>query len=92
MRKETLVPKSARPIPISLTHDEADVLKAPVGAGGQQGFHQMIVNQLQGGNLVVMLDDDELGKLIRYMTQYGQGGFQGRLRKAFQRPLRGLLG
>lgn len=83
--------KSAKPITLTLVKSEADAILAPVGDGGQQTFQQQIINQLQGGNLTVDFDDDELGKLIRYMTQYGPGGFQGRLRKAFKRPLTELL-
>lgn len=39
----------------------------------------------------VSLTDSELGELIRYMTQYGEGGFQGRLRRAFLRSVYELL-
>ena len=83
--------KSAKPIVLVLEVDEAAQLLAPAGAGGQQVFHQEIIDQLQNGNLAVAFDDDQLGKLIRYMTQYGPGGFQSRLRKAFQRPLLALI-
>jgi hypothetical protein len=83
--------KAPRPIMLTLTADEAMELLAPAGEGGQQIFQQQIINQLQGGNLVVAFDDDQLGKLIRYMTQYGRGGFQGRLQKAFRRPLLKLI-
>lgn len=85
------MPKAPRPIVLTLTPDEASELLAPAGEGGQQTFHQLIINQLQGGNLSIAFDDDQIGKLIRYMTQYGQGGFQGRLRKAFRRPLLALI-
>ncbi len=83
--------KAPSPIILTLTADEAAELLAPAGAGGQQTFQQLIISQLQGGNLAVSFDDDQLGKLIRYMTQYGPGGFQSRLRKAFRRPLRDLI-
>jgi len=85
------MPPPARPIVLTLTSDEAAELLAPVGAGGQQTFHQGIIGQLQNGNLVLAFNDDQLGKLIRYMTQYGPGGFQSRLRKAFRRSLLELL-
>lgn len=83
--------KTAKPIEFVLTQSEADILSEPAGAGGQQGFHQQLRDQLQNGNLTIRLDDDQVGKLIRYATQYGPGGFQGRLRKAFGRTLRTLL-
>ena len=85
------MPKAASPFILVLTKEEAAELLAPVGSGGQQAFHQLLINQLQGGNLTIAFDDDHLGKLIRYMTQYGPGGFQSRLRKAFHRPLLELL-
>lgn len=85
------MPKAAKPIILTLTVDEAAELLAPAGAGGQQIFQQLIINQLQAGNLAVAFDDDQLGKLIRYTTQYGPGGFQSRLRKAFRRPLLELI-
>lgn len=87
----SVMPKTAKPIVLVLTADEAAELLAPIGDGGQQGFHQGILNQLQNGNLAIAFDDDQLGKLIRYMTQYGPGGFQSRLRKAFRRPLLDLI-
>ena len=83
--------KPAKPVTLVLTADEAADLLAPVGAGGQQGFQQQLIAQLQAGSLTMAFDDDQLGKLIRYMTQYGPGGFQGRLRKAFRRSLLELL-
>ena len=83
--------KPAKPLTLTLTAAEAAELLAPAGAGGQQTFHQLIRDQLEDGNLTVSFDDDQLGKLIRYMTQYGPGGFQGRLRKAFKRPLLELI-
>lgn len=85
------MPPPARPIVLTLTSDEAAELLAPVGAGGQQTFHQGIIQQLGNGNLAIAFNDDQLGKLIRYMTQYGPGGFQSRLRKAFRRSLLELL-
>ena len=85
------MPKEARPVTLILTADEAAEILAPAGQGGQQGFQQEIIQQLHDGNLTLSFDDDKLGKLIRYMTQYGPGGFQGRLRKAFRRPLLALL-
>ncbi len=84
------MPKGPSPIVLSLTQDEAAELLAPAGQGGQQGFQEWIIGQLQDGNLAVAFDN-QLGKLIRYMTQYGPGGFQGRLQKAFRRPLRELI-
>lgn len=85
------MPPAPRPIVFTLTEAEAAELLAPIGNGGQQTFHEGILAQLQNGNRAVAFTDDQLGRLIRYMTQYGPGGFQGRLRKAFRRSLIELL-
>jgi hypothetical protein len=81
----------ARPFSIHLSQDEAAELLLPSGSGGHQTLHENLIGQLANGNLQIILDDEDLGKLIRYMTQYGSGGFQSRLRKAFKRPLIDLL-
>jgi len=75
---------------VTLTEDEAAILQQPVGSGGQQSLHQMLVNQLQNGNLTITLHDDQLGRLIRYMG-YGQGGFQNRLKNTFRRTITNKL-
>ncbi len=48
--------------------------------------------QFENGNSTLDLTDAQLGRIVRHMTQYGSGGFQGRLRRAFMRPLRDMLG
>ena len=83
--------REAKPIKLTLTGTEAVQLLEPAGEGGQQQLADFLRDQLKGGNLDISLDDTELGKLIRYMTQYGSGGFQGRLQRAFRRPLRSLI-
>jgi len=85
------MPKEAKAIVLSLTEAEAAELLEPSGEGGHQSFHEFIREQLSGSNLSVAFNDEQLGKLIRYMTQYGSGGFQGRLNRAFRRPLSDLL-
>ena len=64
------------------------MLLAPAGKEEPQ---QHLTVQL-GKGWEVTFDDEQLGKLARYMAQYNSGGFQGRLRQAFLRPLRELLG
>jgi hypothetical protein len=83
--------KAPRPFSITITQTEANEILTPHGAGGQQQFHDLLRNQLANGNLTILLDDADLGKLVRYMTQYGSGGFQGRLKKAFTRALRDII-
>lgn len=77
---------SYTPVSVTLTAAEAAELSQPVGTGGQQSLHQMLISQLQNGNLTITLNDEQLGRLIRYMG-YGSGGFQSRLRKTFRRTV-----
>jgi hypothetical protein len=83
--------KEPRPVSLNLTKEQAAFLLEPSGDGGHQQLHEMLRSQLIDGSLTISLDDYDLGKVIRYMTQYGSGGFQDRLRKALQDPLVRLL-
>ena len=76
-----------------LEPDEAAyITQTPVaGQGGLQAFQRKLQEQLASGN-TIRLDNLGVGRLIRYITQYHDGGFQGRLRNAFERSLRDLLG
>jgi len=86
-----LAGRQPKPFSFTLTPDEALILTGAKGRGGQQTLHRRLVAQLANGNLTIELDDRRFGELIRYMTRYGQGGFQGRLRDAFRRVLGDLL-
>jgi hypothetical protein len=83
--------KEPKHVTLTLTEEQASHLLAPAGEGGHQQLHEMLRHQLAGGNLTVDLNDEELGRIVRYMTQYGSGGFQGRLKKALADPLVRLL-
>ncbi len=83
---------AARRFSFSLTPEEAALISRPAGSGGHQGIHRRLSLQLAAGQNVVELDDRQFGELVRHITQYGSGGYQGRLRKAFDRSLRELLG
>lgn len=85
------MPKTPRPFRITLTSEEATELLAPHGDGGHQDLQDNLRAQLSGSNRTLALTDTQLGKIIRYMTQYGSGGFQSRLLKAFKRPLIDLI-
>ncbi len=78
--------RAPRPFTFTLTPSEVAEMEAPSGQGGHQSLHARIRSELAGGPAVTF-DDEEMGELIRYMTQYGSGGFQGRLRRAFIRSL-----
>lgn len=80
----------AKPFVLTLNTDEIALLRQPAGSGGHQSLHRRLNEQLSQGDSLI-LDDAEIGQVLRYMSQYGSGGFQGRLREALIRPLREVL-
>jgi hypothetical protein len=80
-----------KPFIFVLLPEEAREITEANGTGGHQSLHRRLVAELERGGLTIVLSDKQLGELIRYMTQYESGGFQGRLRRAFERSLRELL-
>jgi len=83
--------RKPKPFNFTLLPTEVAELQAPSGKGGHQGLHSRLRVELAVGPTVTF-DDAEMGELIRYMSQYGDGGFQGRLRRAFIRSLCGQIG
>ena len=83
--------REARPFEFHLDETEVDAITGAVGTGGHQTLHRRLTRELQDGARTVTFTDEELGELIRYMTRYGSGGFQSRLRDAFKRSLGELL-
>ena len=80
------MPRQPRPFSFRLTETEVAEMEPPSGQGGHQGLHNRI-RQALTVEPIVTFDDQQLGELIRYMSQYGSGGFQGRLRRAFIRSI-----
>lgn len=83
----TRIPK---PFVFTLKPHEIAELKSAAGAGGHQSLLRRLTTELERGPKVTFTDE-QLGELIRYMTLYGSGGFQSRLRQAFARSLGDLL-
>jgi hypothetical protein len=83
--------RAPKPFEFTLTPQEIAVLQAPAGDGGQQGYHKRLMEQL-AESPTIRLSDEELGELIRCMSRYGSGGFQGRLQKAFLRLIARQIG
>lgn len=81
----------AGPFVFRLNPHEIAEIQNPAGEGGFQSFQDRLLGELAVTGDTVNLDDEELGKLIRYMTRYKSGGFQGHLREAFIRSFRSLL-
>lgn len=75
----------------SLNFEEVQAIAGAAGSGGHQELHRRIVDELEKNNNQVTFNDQQLGELIRYMTRYGSGGFQGRLRAAFRRSIMELF-
>lgn len=82
----------ASPFIFKLEQREIAELKQPAGEGGFQSFQERLLNELEKTGDTISLDDDEFGKLARYMTRYKSGGFQGHLREAFIRSFKDLFG
>ena len=62
----------------SLPADAAEALARPVvGQGGFQSLLRQLQGSLDGGDLT--LTPEVIAKMVRYVQDYGQGGFQGRL-------------
>lgn len=76
---------------ITLTEEEAAALTEGDATIGPPKLRSALRDQLVEGNLTVKLDDGQLGRVIRTMTQGGSGPFQSRLRRAFRRPLLTML-
>lgn len=66
-------------VTIELPDDALEALRRPVV--GQGGF-QSLLRELQdrvGTGSVLTLTPDLIARIVRYVQDYGQGGFQGRL-------------
>lgn len=83
--------RPTKPFVFELSAEEALFISEAKGSGGQQTLHRKLVEDLAKGNLTIEMDDRQLGELIRYMTRYGSGGFQERLRRAFARSFLDLF-
>lgn len=80
---------------LTLTDDEAlEITGKPAnGTGGLQNLIRSLQAHLNAGHRTFSFDDTELARLLRYMVLYDEGGgFEGRLHRAFRRPLRDCLG
>jgi len=65
-------------IMIQLSNEAVDLLNRKVnGTGGWQSLLENLQSQLVGNFLV--LNPSDIGKIIRYTTEYGTGGFEDRL-------------
>ena len=67
------------PVVIDLSPTELEFLARPAnGRGGYQSMLRRLQKQIQGGKLTISQEEAE--HLRKYAGNYGQGGFQGRLK------------
>jgi hypothetical protein len=65
---------------IFLSPEEGAALMRKVnGTGGFQSLLRMLQKSYDKDTRAVRLSDDEIERVVRYTTQYGWGGFEGRL-------------
>lgn len=66
-----------------LPAEAADALRRPVvGQGGFQSLLRQLQSLLNDGELT--LTPELIAKMVRYVQDYGQGGFRGRLDTALE--------
>jgi hypothetical protein len=77
----------ANTLAITLNEAEAqELLSVKGGNAGQQQMQAMLSEQLANGNRTLSLNDNQLGKLVRFMAS-GPAQVQHVLKRAFSRPL-----
>lgn len=70
-------------VAVELTADQLEFLSRPIhGQGGYQSLLRRLQDNIHGRLLTLSRTDCE--RIVRYATQYGEGGFQGRLRTIIQ--------
>ncbi len=68
---------------VQLTPDPVDFLNRPIqGQGGYQSLLARLQSNMHGN--LFRLTQDDCEKVARYAMQYGQGGFQERLKSIAQ--------
>ena len=69
---------------VPLSEDMLDLLSRPVeGSGGFQDTLTLLQSRVQGSS--VSLSREEARRVVRYVQEYGGGGFQERLRPLAER-------
>jgi hypothetical protein len=77
-------------IAVELTEGELEILNRPVrGSGGFQGLLRRLQRNVVERTLILEVQDIE--RILRYATDYGEGGFQSRLRAALVGGIRAIV-
>ena len=78
---------------IILNESEQEFLFRPIsGEGGFQGLLRRLRRRLDRQSGTVCLTSGDLERIPRYAFNYGNGGWEGRLRGIFERHLGPTLG
>lgn len=64
-----------------------ELLRETAGQGGFQGLIEGLQAKLVHSTGELTLSDDDLERIRRCAFDYGNGGFEGRLRRVFERHL-----
>jgi len=95
------MPRQAKKFVLELTDEQsAEIQDPPVtSTGGRQQLERGLFKQLQNTPNKILLNDKEIGTIIRYMTQYDKdkppahgGGLQGRLYRALGPAIKKITG
>lgn len=65
--------------------DIEPILKEVSGRGGFQGLIRKLQRQYSSEDRSIFLESDDIDRMIRYSHEYGQGGFQDRIKKLIER-------
>ena len=65
---------------VQLNPEEVEILRRPIkGEGGFQGLLRGLQRNLDRKTGVLTVTQEQFDRIIRYTSQYGWGGFEGRL-------------
>jgi len=67
--------------------EQQELLRNTAGQGGFQGLIEGSQANLNTSTGKLVLTDVDLERIPRYAFDYGNGGFEGRLRRIFERHL-----
>ena len=68
------------PTQVTLTPAEAEALNRPVnGQGGFQSLLRGLKRSFDRSTMTLSLSDTQIERIKRYTSEYGWGGFEGRL-------------
>lgn len=67
--------------------EKAELMRATAGQGGWQGLIEGLQAKLNQQTGEITLSDEDIERVRRYAFDYGNGGWEGQLRRIFQRHL-----